>query len=137
MEGLSLLTAMLGAEVCGAASPEQADAFFTAVGARLAGLLRVDDIGAIEMLAGRVNQFWQTLGLGDVDMTLTQDGVRIRHHGMPETLEGDFDGCWATMAPALLKGAYDAWFRAIGSGESLHTELLGWEDGVVDLHHGR
>ena len=56
MDGLSLLTAMIGSEVFGTATRGQADAFFGAVGRRIASLLQVADISDGDALMARIAQ---------------------------------------------------------------------------------
>jgi len=137
MDGLSLLTAMIGSEVFGTATRGQADAFFGAVGRRIASLLQVADISDGDALMARINRLWRTLGWGEAQLRMTDDAIMIQHVGLPETLQGDVDGRWADMAPPLLRGAYDAWFRALGGGADLHTSVLQWRDGIMEIRHGR
>ena len=43
---------------------------------------------------------------------------------------------WPSIGAALFEGAYDTWLRALGSGPNLHTQVLGWNKGAVNLRHG-
>lgn len=136
-DGLALLTAMMGSEIFASATPVQAEAFFVAIGRRIAALLPVGDISDDAALVARINRLWQALGWGETRLEMTEDALLIRHDAMPETLQGDVDGRWADIAPALLRGAYDSWFRALGAGTDLHTSVLHWRDGTMELRHGR
>lgn len=137
MDGLALLTSMIGSEVFGTATRGQADAFFGAVGRRIATLLQVDDIADGDALMARINRLWRTLGWGEASLQMTDNAIVIQHLGLPETLQGDVDGRWTDMAPPLLRGAYDAWFRGLGASADLHTSVIQWRDGVMELRHGR
>lgn len=135
-DGLALLTAMIGSEIFATASRVQADAFFAAVGRRIAALLQVGDISDEAAIMSRINRLWQTLGWGETRLEMTENAIMIHHQGLPETLQGDIDGRWADMAPALLCGAYDAWLHALGSAPHIRTSVVRWRGGVMDLRHG-
>lgn len=135
-DGLALMTAMIGSEVYGTATRAQADAFFGAVGRRIASLLQVGDIADADTLMARINRLWQALGWGTAHLQMTEDAILIHHVGLPETLEGDVDGRWSDMAPPVLRGAYDSWFRALGGGDHLHISVIHWRDGVMELRYG-
>lgn len=137
LDGLAILTATIGAEILETASRSQADAFFTAVGARLAGLLRVDDIADIDMLVDRINQLWQALGWGNASLEMIDDAIMIRHYAMPTRLSDMIGDRWKDMVPGLLCGAYGRWFRMLGGGADLRTTIMAMDDALIELRHGR
>ncbi len=134
--GTRLLVAMIASEVFATATPAQAENFFTAVGRRIAAFVPVDDIADIAALEVRVNRLWQALHWGGARLDMGVDGIAIHHHGMPAGLENDLDGRWPAMAEAVLRGAYDSWFRTLGSGASLRTTVVCWSQDVMELRHG-
>lgn len=133
---LSQFTGILLAEIAGAASEQQLRGFFLAVGRKLAALRPADDIDDIEALVERMNGLWDSLGWGQVALEVDDEGIDLFHLGMPTTLEGDNAGIWPAIAPVILEGAYDAWFRHMGSGERLSTRLLRQVEGRIELRHG-
>jgi hypothetical protein len=134
--GLAVLTALTAAEVFAEARPEAAHGFYCAVGRRLAKLVDLSDVHDIEALTERINRLWLAFGCGQVMLHAADSGIRIMHRGVPAAIEADQDGHWAQLFPAILQGAYDAWFRQLGSGAVLTTRIVRRQGGVVELHHG-
>jgi hypothetical protein len=134
--GLAVLTAMTAAEVCAEASPEAVHGFYAAVGRRLATLINLADVQDIDALADRINGLWLACGCGQVRFQAVDTGIKMIHRGAPTAIEGDQPGYWALLFPAILAGAYDAWFRQLGSGQALSTRILRHEGDVIELHHG-
>lgn len=134
--GLAVLTAMTAAEIFGEARPEQALGFYAAIGRRLSALVDVNDVRDLDDLADRINTFWGACACGRARLEAVETGIRVLHRGAPLTIEGDQTKCWAQAFPALLEGAYDAWFRQLGSGPVLTTRILRCEKDVIELHHG-
>jgi hypothetical protein len=134
--GLAVLSAMTAAEVYGEASPEAAHGFYSAVGRRLATLVDLADVQDIDALADRINGLWSACGCGHARFQAIDTGIKITHRGAPAAIEGDQAGYWEQLFPAILEGAYDAWFRQLGSGQALSTRILRHEGDVIELHHG-
>ncbi|MET0238659.1 MAG: cellulose biosynthesis protein BcsD [Sphingobium sp.] len=123
-------------EIAAMASPEQLYGFFLGVGRRMAELHSVGGVQHLDRLSDRINGFWDSLGWGQVSFELDDEGMDIIHIGVPGSLEGDRSGVWPQIAPAVLEGAYDAWFRQMGSADRLHTRVVAASEGRVDLRHG-
>jgi hypothetical protein len=134
--GLAVLTAMTAAEVYAEARPAAAHGFYSAIGRRLATLVDLSDVHDIEGLADRINRLWSACGCGQARLQAVDTGIKITHRGAPAAIEGDHAGYWAQLFPAILEGAYDAWFRQLGSGQALSTRILHQEGDVIELHHG-
>lgn len=133
-----LWSAIVGAaiaEVRSGATEEQARGFFHALGQRIAGLMPVDDIEDLEALSHRVNRLWAELGWGGVTILLGEGGVDLHHAGVPVMPAHGDEGHWPSAAGAILEGAYDRWFRALGSHANLHTRVVHQADGQYDLRH--
>ncbi|EQB14531.1 hypothetical protein L288_01425 [Sphingobium quisquiliarum P25] len=135
--GLALLTALTAAEIWSTASTAQARAFFGAVGRRLAALEPMDAAVDLPLLATRANKLWAALDWGHVIFCMEEDGIAIRHQGLPHAIDGDVDGHWPELIAAVLEGVYDSWFRELGSGPALVTRAMDFNGGVLDLWHGR
>lgn len=131
-----LLLSLIASEIFATASSTQAENFFTAVGRRLARLVAMEDVHELGALAERINALWQALGWGGVRMELRDDGILLTHQGLPRGLQTDVGGHWPVLLRALLRGAYDSWFRALGSGDGLRTTILRASDEELELHHG-
>ncbi|WP_257558332.1 cellulose biosynthesis protein BcsD [Sphingobium sp. CFD-2] len=136
-KGLALLMALTLAEVQASASLEQARGFYLAVGRRLAALEPVDHVADLSALGVRLNTLWTALDWGRVIFCMEDEGIAIRHEGLPERIDMDEDGSWPEPLGTVLEGAYDSWFRALGSGEALRTSRVALSGGTLDLWHGR
>jgi hypothetical protein len=134
--GLAMLTALTAAEIFGEAKPEQAHGLYVAIGRRFSTLVDMADVRDLDDLAERINGLWAVCGYGHARLQAVETGIRVVHRGAPVTIEGDHAGHWARLFPALLEGAYDAWFRQLGSSGLLSTRLLRHEGDVIEFHHG-
>lgn len=134
--GLAVLTAMTAAEVFAEAPPQAARGFYVAVGRRVAGLVDLTDVQDLGVMAERINALWSACGCGQARFQAVETGIKITHHGAPTSLHGDQDRYWAQLFPAMVEGAYDAWFRELGSAPTLTTRILRQEGDVIELHHG-
>lgn len=136
-KGLALLVALTAAEIWDSASAAQVRGFYVAVGRRLAAIEPMDSACDLVLLASRANKLWAALDWGHVVLCMEDEGIAIRHQGLPHALDGDLEGRWPDMIGAVLEGAYDAWFRALGSGPTLVTRQVDFNGGTLDLWHGR
>jgi len=134
--GLAMLTALTAAEIYGEAGSAQAFGFYSAIGRRLAALVDLHDVRDLDGLSDRVNSLWVACGLGQARIQYVETGIRVIHRAAPATIEGDHAGHWATLFPALIEGAYDAWFRQLGSGPALVTRIVRQDGDLIELHHG-
>lgn len=134
--GLAMLTALTATEVSAEAKPEQAHGFYVAIGRRFSTLVDMADVHDLDDLATRINGLWAACGYGHVRLQAVETGIRVVYRGGPVTIEGDHAGHWARLFPALLEGAYDAWFRQLGSSGLLSTRLLRHEGDLIEFHHG-
>lgn len=131
----SALTSAMMAEVHSGATGEQARKFFGALGERIAAMQPVDDIEDLNMLCERINLLWAHLGWGTVDMTLNDGGIDLRHEDVPAMPASLDDGHWWPAVGAILEGAYDHWFRCLGSCAKLHTRVIQQTEGDFELRH--
>lgn len=129
------LSAMMVAEVHDGATPEQANGLFRSLGGRLAALISIDDVRSLDGLCDQINGLWANLGLGHVAMTLDDEGVGLTHGGVPHMPPPGDDDLWSMMVGPLLEGAYDSWFRAMGSNTKLRTRLVKQNEGCIELRH--
>lgn len=130
-----VITAVMMAEVHRSATEEQARGFFHSLGGRIAAMVSVDDIQGLDSLCERINMLWAQLGFGNVEMTLDDDGIDLRHSDAPHMPPPDNDDLWSTMVGPLLEGAYDSWFRTLGSSASLRTRVVKEGEGCIELRH--
>ncbi|HUD92369.1 cellulose biosynthesis protein BcsD [Sphingobium sp.] len=130
-----LVSAML-AEIAGTATIDQLRGFFMAVGNRIATIYPIGPARTMERLTQHSLLIWQYLNWGQVHYELDDEGIDIFHRGLPITLEGDVGAIWSEVAPFILQGTYDGWFRQLGSGERLETTILRSDGADVELRHG-
>lgn len=133
---LPTLLGMMIAEILDSASEDQWAGFFHSIGARLAAELDLEGIEDAEDLVDAMNGLWAALGWGMATLDLDDEGVDIQHHDLPATLGPDDEGGWAKVAPHILVGAYESWFRSLGSGPNLRTQILRQSPNLVQLRHG-
>lgn len=132
---LPALVALMIDEILGSADEEQWSGFFLSIGARLAQEVDLDRIQEADDLADEVNGLWKLLGWGHVGLELDDNGIDIYHRDMPVTLESDGARNWEKVAPYILLGAYEYWFKALGGGD-LHTRIVRRSSDVIHLRHG-
>ena len=134
--GCALLSLSVAAEVLEAVPEAQARGFFLSLGRRIAGLESLEGVIDVATLASRLDGFWNALEWGRVEIEPGDDGFLVRHRGLPLRVAADPQGHWAAMLATVLEGAYDSWFRTLGSGPALHTRAR-WNGDTLELHHGR
>ena len=133
---LAVLIGTMVDEILAATEEEQWQGFFRAIGVRLAQELRLDKIENTDDLVFEMNALWRALGWGTVSLELDDEGIDIYHQDMPMELEHDDAGHWPQVAPHILIGAYESWFRSLGSGSNLTTRILKQTANVTHLRHG-
>ncbi|BBC71894.1 conserved hypothetical protein [Altererythrobacter sp. B11] len=133
---LAILGRLMLEEIAGCGTAEQCRGLLVAIGRRLAGLLPVANEAELAVLAERINGFWATLKWGSVGFELDDEGIDIIHRGLPPP-ERDQLQDWGELLPPVLEGAYDHWFRQMGSDSTrLHTRVIRTAAGQVELRHG-
>jgi hypothetical protein len=130
-----LATALVG-ELGEAIPPAQRHGFYCAVGRRMAAAVSLDGVHDLAELADRVNALWQVSGWGEADVAIDHDAIWVHHRDAPAPPAGIPAKAWLDMLLAVLEGAYDAWFRGLGSGPTLRT-TASWKDATIELRHGR
>ena len=135
-EAAQRFVSLILGEIASTATAEQMQGFFRAVGSRIAKNHPIADARDMDRLTRHGNMVWDRLHWGSVRFELDDEGIDIFHEGLPDGLEGDADGIWAGVAPFILEGAYDAWFRQMGSGERLNTRISRSQGGHIELRHG-
>ncbi len=134
--GLCLLTGLTASEVGEALPAAQARGFYLAIGRRLAALEPLDGVSDVAGLCARANAFWQALGWGEIDIEAGDHAIIVRHNQPPIGVPGCDGPHWRAALSALLEGAWDAWFRTLGSGPALVTTGQ-WQGECLELRHGR
>jgi hypothetical protein len=132
----SLFAAMSVAELAEVVPSAQRRGFHLAVGRRMAAVETLEGVSDASALCWRVNAFWHQLGWGEAEISLERDAIVVRHRFAPKAEGLVDDDAWSAMLLAVLEGAYDSWFRRLGSGPSLHTRAE-WKGETVELRHGR
>lgn len=135
LPGAAVLAAMMFNEVTAAASPGESRGFFLAVGRRMADLLDLADISSVAPLEARINGLWRMMAWGRAEVVLLDDGIAVSHHHAPAEMPGCTTERWQAIVPVILEGAYDRWFRQLGSGPALTTRAK-WQGEAVELRHG-
>ena len=134
--GIALLATVTAAEIGESAPPAQARAFFSAIGKRIAALVPLEDVNDVSVLETRINAYWRDLDWGSIELVVGEDAIVVRHTQLPEPVVPDLRHAWQAMLLGVLEGAYDAWFRALGSGPALTTKAQ-WKDDLLEVRHGR
>lgn len=132
----AILAAGLVAELAEVVPTAQRRGFYLAVGRRIAMGETLDGVDELSQLAHRVNVFWRASGWGEAAIAIEHDAILILHREAPSPPQDMPPGPWLGMLCAVLEGAYDAWFRRLGSGPALHTRAE-WKGDTLELRHGR
>lgn len=134
--GLALLAISTANEMAEGIPEEQAHGFFMAIGRRMAALEPLEGVNDASVLCARINAFWQALDWGEIELAVGRDAIVVRHRDLPTEIAPDRAGHWARMLLGVLEGAYDSWFRVLGSGPALRTTAE-WKGDTLELRHGR
>ena len=133
--GVPLILSAMVAELGDAASAQQIAGFGFALGQRLAARLQFDQVTALSDLETLVNRLWSELDLGQSRLHGHESALIVKHD--PGLLPPD------VLSPAarpflleLLRGTFDACFRALGSADGIQTSAT-WHEQVVELRHGQ
>lgn len=132
--GVSLQAAMID-EIFANATEDQALSFFMAVGARLASSHAPGNDDGLSDLEREINTVWREAGLGQVTLTVVPDGIAIDHQGYAAS-EAGRSAWWPKAADALLRGAYSAWFAALGGAGKLHIRHVRQTGERILFHYG-
>lgn len=133
----------LAEEVDSLAGGAERDDMLRGVGARVARLAPLPQVGTLEALEVEVNDALAALGWGEARLTLDEPArmLRIVHSGLPRIgslLAGE--GPWLA---AMLEGLYESWFAQQPGADTTLTARrrpqasLGGAPGTVALAYGR
>ena len=131
----AMLNAALIAEISSITSDEEAKGFFQAIGHRIAEMLPLGNAESGHEISSQINAFWRQTGWGRAVLTFDDEGIDIFQSGLPllpfvdEQLGDD-------ITAYILQGAYDGWFRSLGSGARLKTRVTRRSEGTIELRHG-
>ncbi|AJP71760.1 cellulose biosynthesis protein BcsD [Sphingomonas hengshuiensis] len=132
--GVPLLLSEVVAELADAASAQQIAGFGFALGQRLASRVRLDQVNGLDDLESQLNRLWSDLDLGRCRLHADDTALVVEHD--PGLLPPD------TLSPAarpflleLVRGTFDACFRALGSAAAIHTSAT-WQDRIIEVRHG-
>lgn len=128
--------AAIVAELSETVPAAQRRGFYLAIGRRIAAGETLDGVEDASQLSWRVNAFWSAMGWGEADVAIERDAIVVHHRHAPPAPEHVPSGPWLGMLLAVFEGAYDAWFRRLGSGPALLTRAE-WKGDTVELRHGR
>ncbi|RKF23105.1 hypothetical protein D6851_00985 [Altericroceibacterium spongiae] len=133
---LALLARLIFGEIDATANAEQKRAMLVAIGARLAGFIRVDDTTDLERLGQQANALWDKLKWGSAGFEMHDTGIDIIHRGLPLESADQLEN-WPELLPPILEGAYGRWFGQLNDGnDRLRTYVLSVRSGEVEIRHG-
>lgn len=135
VHGSAVLSAALIAEIREITSEDEAQGFFVAIGRRIAARLSMDGAENAQDIAARINGFWDEMGWGEAVLQFDDEGVDILHRNLSPRSGLNDDHGSETMS-YVLQGAYDSWFRNLGSGPRLRTRVTQLSEGTIELRHG-
>lgn len=120
----------LAQELCTRIEPDQARALMRRLGASVARQAPLPALELLPDLESAMNTVWSGMNWGWVELTDTDDALRIMHHCAP--LEAAFGTDSRHWSPAVLEGAYEQWLRAAGAGDRLRVQQLATDCSSVE-----
>lgn len=88
-----------------------ADDFLITVGERIGAACVFDFVGGLPQFAQTMNDMWDQLGLGAVELSMRGDQLHILHR-VPQV--GRDNIVWRDTLPFVVEGIYRSWFKALG-----------------------
>jgi len=101
-----------------------------ALGRRIAADSPLSEAQDLDTLSASMNEFWDRLEWGYVEIHEEDAYVALLHHCAP--LRGGFGDAAMTWTPALLEGIYAQWFADFGAGDDLLLRQIGEPQGGDD-----
>jgi hypothetical protein len=110
--------------------PDQARALMRRLGASVARQAPLPALELLPDLEDAMNAVWSGMNWGWVELSDTDDALRIMHHCAP--IEAAFGPDSRHWSPAVLEGAYEQWLRAAGAGDRLRVQQLATDHSSVE-----
>ena len=86
----------------------QTDEVLVSVGERIGQASHFDLDGALDQFLETMNEVWGELGLGHAELSLSEQGLDIRHF-LP--VYDNTEGLWREALPKIIEGIYKGWFN--------------------------
>jgi len=102
-------------------------AFMQQLGRTMASSYKIVDGSSLQLLEDSMNEVWNDLNWGWVELREESDALVVGHHASP--LKVAFGEAGLLWSPALLEGIYAHWFEALGMDSSLR---LSQREGVLE-----
>lgn len=118
------------------AEPVQAQAFFRAIGARIARAYPLSEAHSNDEIFAAMNAFWAESGWGRAVLRFARGGLQIEHSDLPLAPSGMDEGRWHETTVAVLSGIYDHWLGQLGGGASIRTRVIGSSERSVEFFYG-
>lgn len=112
----------LAQELSSRIEPDQARALMRRLGTSMARNAPLPAVELLPDLEDAMNGVWSGMNWGWVELSDTDDALRIIHHCAP--IEAAFGAGSRHWSPAVLEGAYEQWLRAAGAGDRLRVQQL-------------
>ncbi|RLK44706.1 cellulose biosynthesis protein BcsD [Cupriavidus plantarum] len=128
---------VLGEELVGQLNEAGAREFMARMGARFAQRFDLGPCNSLAELERAIAQIWLDVDWGWTGIEDNGDALVIRHHCAPlRTAFGESSDAWSG---AFLQGAYQHWFRMLGSSDTLQVSQQSDVDatGSVEFRFGR
>jgi hypothetical protein len=118
------------------AEPEQAQAFFRAIGRRIARAYPLGEVRSNDEIFAAMNAFWAESGWGRAVLRFAENGLEIVHSDLPLAAPGVEPVRWHDTAVSVLAGIYDHWLGQLGGGEAIRTRVTGSSERGVEFFYG-
>ncbi|MCC2976779.1 hypothetical protein LK533_08850 [Sphingomonas sp. PL-96] len=118
------------------AGPEQAQAFFRAIGNRIARAYPLGELRSNDEIFAAMNAFWAESGWGRAVLRFTEDGLRIVHAALPLTPPEVERGRWRDTVVAVVAGIYDYWLGQLGGSDAIKTRVVATSERSVEFVYG-
>lgn len=118
------------------AAPDQAQAFFRAIGRRIARAYPLGEMRTNDEIFAAMNAFWAESGWGRAVLRFAEHGLQIVHADLPHAPAEMERARWQDTVVAVIAGIYDHWLGQLGGGDAIRTRVVAASERSVEFLYG-
>lgn len=126
---------VMAEQLVGVVGEDELRALMFRIGRGMAKKLELPDATSISDLAGVMNNHWEAMQFGWMELIDGGKHLEIQHHCSPLISAFGEDG--KTWCYALLEGAYAEWFKEAGAGDELVLRFVALDENLAQTMNFR